>query len=196
MKRYSLPSVIKGAAMIKIIGGIYRSRIIFSPDERTIPSKNRTREGIANALNNYFPNATVLDLFAGSGALGIEAISRGADKCFFFDISDSAISCINRSLQSLKCPNGEAKRMDYLKGIQELKERNIKIDIVFIDPPYKEKDYYLLSTKALHEAGILKEKAILILEYEGEEIPFSQDFIEERRYSYGRSKAIMLRERK
>ena len=80
--------------MLKVIGGKYRSRNLLTPGEETIPTKARVREAVASALSFAIPNAEVLDLFAGSGALGIEMLSRGAKRCVFVDVDPDAAKVI------------------------------------------------------------------------------------------------------
>ena len=81
--------------MLRISGGKYRSRIIETPIEGTVPTKNRVREAMMNALQNDLPNGEVLDLFAGSGALSLEALSRGASFAVMCD-SDRNASRVER----------------------------------------------------------------------------------------------------
>ncbi|MDD7619385.1 MAG: RsmD family RNA methyltransferase, partial [Bacillales bacterium] len=69
--------------MIKVIGGLYRSRNLEVPDTLTVPTKSRVREAIASSLLSSLENAVVADIFAGSGAMGIEFLSRGAKKAYF-----------------------------------------------------------------------------------------------------------------
>ena len=104
--------------MIRIISGKYKSRQINTPAGiNTRPTTSRVREAVFSALNNAyskefgndsFTGARVWDTFAGSGALGLEALSRGAEVCVFTDVSASAIKCIHSNIDTLKIPNGEA----------------------------------------------------------------------------------------
>ena len=110
---------------MRIVGGIYRRRLIdypkdFDENYETRPTKDRVREAIFSALTNYVEETFVLDLFAGSGALGIEALSRGASFCDFVDASKDAYKTIIKNLQSLKIENAKAYLGDYKKILEIL----------------------------------------------------------------------------
>src|SRR5574344_2965089 len=122
-----------------VIGsGLYRSRVIEGPSYLEVPTKSVVRVAIGNALVEKLPHATALDLFAGSGAVGIEFISRGADKCYFVDENQEAAKIIRDNLAKLKCDKGQVLCGDALKALDVLASNGAKFDIVFIDPPYAE----------------------------------------------------------
>ena len=88
---------------MRIVAGKHRSRIINAPEGlNTRPSSDKTRESIYNIINPYVYDSNVLDIFAGSGALGLEAISRGAKQATFIDADDNAIKCIKNNIDLLK----------------------------------------------------------------------------------------------
>ena len=127
--------------MLKIIAGKYGGRFIETPEGRgTRPTTNRVREAVFNSLcAAYSPNlnlegAVVLDMFAGSGALGFEALSRGAKFVTFCDKSAKAISIIKKNATSLNVDTGcyEVLKHDSLKP----KTYNLKPNLIFADPPY------------------------------------------------------------
>lgn len=135
--------------MIRIISGKYKSRQINTPvGINTRPTISRVREAVFSALSNAYSKefcsdslsgARVWDTFAGSGALGIEALSRGADVCVFSDVSTSAIKCINRNIRLLGLTNSEAivHQCNCLK--KDVCSRvfdEINPNIVLIDAPY------------------------------------------------------------
>lgn len=126
---------------------------------------DRVKESLFASIQNKIINSTCLDLFAGSGALGIEAISMGAKTCDFVDSSKEAIKTITKNTSKIE-EKYEIINCDYKKY---LKNTNKKYDIIFLDPPYK---HNLLnkSIKYIIENNILNEGAIIICEYE-EEIP-------------------------
>lgn len=120
---------------MRIIAGKYKSRLIKAPDTITTrPSMDKTREAIFNVLNFYLPNAKVLDLFAGSGALGIEAISRGASFVTFIDNNPKAIKTIKDNLKEL---NITSDFNIYQKDYKILETINDSYDLIFLDPPYE-----------------------------------------------------------
>lgn len=175
--------------MLKIAGGKYRSRMIEVPPVVTVPTKNIVREALANALRNKIPDATVLDLFAGSGALGVEALSWGAKKAYFVDKSLDATKIIRKNLDSLKIENGTIINSDFKDALNRI---NDKIDIVFMDPPYKDVNFYQEGVSLLLNSSILNPDAVIVLEYENEILIDETPFQEVRNYKYGRNKIKIL----
>lgn len=177
--------------MIKISSGIYRSRQIQTPNQDTIPTKNRVREAMMSMVYPYLNGANVLDLFAGSGALGIEALSRGAAKATLVDASLEAWNVIRENLRTLKETRATLIHADYLQAIAGFKE---PFDLVFLDPPYALKESYQNSINALLSKGLLSEECAIVLEYEGELDIDSSAFASRRDYTYGKTKVILLRD--
>ncbi len=122
---------------MKIISGKHRSRIIkYVKSETTRPTSNIVREGVFNMLINV-TNLIVLDLFAGSGSYGLEALSRGAQYVYFNDINRKNTSLIKENLSSLKeLEKANILTLDYQKALNYYKNNNISFDLIFIDPPY------------------------------------------------------------
>lgn len=121
--------------MIKVISGKYGSRnLVTLEGENTRPTSIKTRGAIFSRIGPYFNGGVVLDLFAGSGAFGIEALSRGFDKGYFIDCSNEAVRIINNNLKMVD-ENYEILKLDYKTALIKLK--NIKFDLIFLDPPYK-----------------------------------------------------------
>lgn len=176
--------------MVKIIGGKYRSRNIQIPPEGTVPTKSRTREAIFSAIRNYLPGADCLDLFAGSGALGIEAVSRGAGSCLFVDYSPEAVATVKKNLASLK-ETQRVLRMDFKEALSSIPPSSL--DLVFIDPPYARKEYYQQAIDLLRDGNILKEDSAVVIEYEGELKLDLSDFDWVREYKYGYSKVLIAK---
>lgn len=173
------------------MGGEYRGRMIDTPEEGTVPTKNIARIGIANALSFSLRGARVLDLFAGSGAFGIELLSRGASSCAFVDNSPEAVKVTRNNLEKLKIPTDQVYFSDFRSAIERFKE---PFDIVFLDPPYKERGFYKESLELLSSKGLLKGGGTLVLEYEGEEPEFPKEGFEVfRNYHYGRTRVVILR---
>lgn len=121
---------------MRIVSGKFRSRVINAPEGlNTRPSSDKTRESIFNIIAPYVYDANVLDIFAGSGALGLEAISRGANHATFIDLDDKAIKCIKSNIDLLKV-NDQCKLIhDDYKVISSLKGNTF--DLILLDPPYK-----------------------------------------------------------
>lgn len=135
MKRSKLPSnSTTSRSLFRIIGGNWRSRKFQFPETLGLrPTPDRVRETIFNWLSADINDAICLDLFCGSGALGLEALSRGAKECVFIDAETRAIYAINQHLQHLQCSQGITMNCQLPSALQLLTR---KFDVIFLDPPY------------------------------------------------------------
>ena len=141
---------------MRVIAGIYRHRLLKWPDDvkHIRPTKDRIREAIFGALGDI-NGFTCLDLYSGSGAMGIEAISRGASKAIFVDISPVALSVTKENLKSLGIPSQVASvyALEDKQAIKKLSEEGYQFDLIILDPPYQEGKYeeiiYLLKDNKL-----------------------------------------------
>jgi 16S rRNA (guanine966-N2)-methyltransferase len=124
--------------MIRITGGEFRGRMIHAPtDERTRPTNNKIRQALFNSLQNYITDAKVLDLFAGTGALGLEALSRGADSVCFVEKSEQMVKLIKKNIETLGVSDQcTVLHLDVLKAWNEVK-KNAPFHIILADPPYE-----------------------------------------------------------
>ena len=169
---------------MRIVGGKYRHRLIVYPDDatHTRPTKDRVREAIFSAVGDI-SNYNVLDLYAGSGAMGIEALSRGASHCVFVDNSVIAIKTIKENVTNLKIPNEEyeiIKNRD-LVVLDLLKQ---KFDLIILDPPYEEGQYEMI-VDLLKEKDLLSENAIIVMEANRPIILENIDYKKNKEYHYG-----------
>lgn len=178
--------------MINVIGGKYRSRQLDTPQSGTLPTKNMVRGALFSAIGDI-QGAVVLDLFAGSGALGIEALSRGAKEATFVDSSKEAVAVIKGNLAKLKEEHGTVLFLDAMKALEKLSSQGKVFDVLFLDPPYANKAIYQQTLNAMLEYGMLSKGAKIILEYEGELPLDDASFTSRRDYRYGKSKIIYLR---
>ena len=151
---------------MRVIGGVYRSRLLTAPKgDGTRPTSDRLRETLFNILQPRLQDCRFVDLYAGTGAVGIEAISRGAEHVFFAENSPPAVAIIRKNLASLKINGGYAIED---RGVGALLSRLSKIDVVYLDPPYEaEQEYlgtlsFLGSTKGL---AALKPGAVVVAEH-------------------------------
>jgi len=150
---------------MRIVSGKYRSREIKCPNTSAVrPTQDRVRDSIFGIVQYEMPESNVLDLFAGSGAMGIEALSRGAKELVFVDKNYKCLSTVKENLEKLNL-DAECLLMDYLSALKQLNER--KFDVIFIDPPYAT-DFgeraieFIDENKMLSSHGVLVwEKAIL-----------------------------------
>ena len=158
---------------MRIIGGKYRSRVLaeFAGDA-VRPTSDRAKESLFNILSLKTYGARVLDLFAGSGALGIESLSRGAKEVVFNDCSKDSLAILKKNLNTLKITVGgeEAKVYcsDYLVCLDRVQGA---FDIVLIDPPYRF-DYGEKALEKIAQRGLLSENGVAVYErdraFEGE----------------------------
>jgi len=122
---------------MRVVAGTHRGRILKAPKgELTRPTSDRVREALFSILGESVLEASVLDLFAGSGALGIEALSRGAASAVFVDSAHAATTVINENLEALGL-DGEVVRMPVLRALACSPVDAGQYDLVFLDPPYR-----------------------------------------------------------
>jgi len=184
---------------MRIIAGTFRGKKILEPkDTLTRPLKDLTKESIFNILNhsNKFEinlkNSNILDLFSGVGSFGIECLSRGAKQVVFAEKYNVVLPILKKNLQSLKLiENFEIIEKD-IYDINFFKSLNKKFDVIFMDPPYKDKNLDLLLNNIKNE-NVLNEKGVLVVHRHKNEkdlIPEKLKVIEEKKY--GLSKIIFL----
>ena len=155
---------------MRVISGKLRGRVLKGYDiEGTRPTMDRVKESLFASIQNYLDESVVLDLFAGSGNLGIEAISNGASKCYFVDNNKECIKVINDNLNTFKINNqGEVLNKDYKEALKYFCNNNILFDIIFIDPPYR----YNIKNELLNmimDLNILNDNGIIVFEYQSDE---------------------------
>ena len=176
--------------MIRITGGENRSRLLETPNTTlTKPTMDKVRAAVFNALGGSVKNAKVLDLFAGSGSYGFEALSRGAMEVTFVDSSYEAIKVIKKNASNLNRDNVEILNYDVLAY---LNQNSREFDIIFADPPYK-LDVYEALVKTLIERKNIGDGGIIVLESEKELNIDESLFKSVRFYKYGLAKIYILR---
>ena len=138
---------------VRIISGKYKSRKITFPDRPEIrPTGDRIRESLFNWIHADIFDSRCLDLFSGSGALGIEALSRGAKMTTFVESDSETANCLERNLQTLKAENGIVVKADAISWLES--QKNIEpFEFVFLDPPFK--DNFLLGCISLLESNCM-----------------------------------------
>lgn len=150
--------------MIRIIGGKYRHRVLKQPSlDTTRCTKDSVREGLFSSLGDSVKDSLFLDLFGGSGACGIEAYSRGADKVYINELDKEAYKIIKENLNSLNIEDINLINKDYLDALSILKQKELAFNIVFLDPPYK-MHFDFNCIELLKSYNILKGNHIIILE--------------------------------
>ena len=181
---------------MRIISGKSRGTKLYTLEgENTRPTLDRVKESLFNIINNGIIESKVLDLFAGSGSIGLEFASRGAKKVIMCDSSKQAINIINKNIEKTNLKDKvELKQKDSLKFLEELKEN--KFDFIFLDPPY---DSQLISKsiEIIYKNNMLSDEGIVIIETDQEErilkeiLKFEENIYDIRKY--GRVKLIFMR---
>lgn len=149
-----------------IIAGERRgAQLLAPPGMDTRPTQAKVKESLFSIIQWYVPDAAVLDLFAGSGSLALEAISRGAESAVLVDANREAVSCIQKNIAKLRY---EAKatllKSDWQQAVIRLKEQGKRFDLVFLDPPYR-MEILQDCCQALAKAGLLNPDCMLVLEH-------------------------------
>ena len=175
---------------MKVISGIYKGRNIEYLIDGTRPTMDRVKESLFGMIQNYIDEAKVLDLFAGSGNLGIEALSEGASFCTFVDSNYKAIKVINNNINNIGINNTKVLNMDYKKAIQTL---DSKYDLIFLDPPYKT-NYIEEAIKLITEYDILSDNGIIICESDNlDKIIYPKNYISIKDKKYGDKYIVILK---
>lgn len=174
---------------MRIIAGKYRGRTLATfQGEAVRPTSDRVKESLFQILSPRLIGARALDLFCGSGALGIECLSRGASEVCFNDVSRESLALLRKNLDKI----GESRTVTCRDFRACLLSAEGKFDFIFSDPPYKE-NYLPEICVLVARRGLLKEEGLLLHESEREETaPEAWEFVDIRRY--GRTKVYFLRE--
>lgn len=152
---------------MRVIAGIYRSRPLVAPrGMATRPTSDRLRETLFNVIGPAVEDARFADLFAGSGAIGIEALSRGAAHAFFAESNSAAIAAIRRNLDVLGIRSGFVIETRPLPAALLDPGSVDTMDIVYLDPPYQAAGAYQSTLDALGRPGLVTEGGLVIVEHE------------------------------
>ena len=172
---------------MRVIAGKYRSRPLCSLRGMDLrPTADRLRETLFDILTAGNPSAlegTVwVDLFAGTGAVGIEALSRGASMVYFVESSSKAAELIRHNLQSLGVEDGfRIMKQDVRKALRALAEEQVTADFVFLDPPYRMEEVYGRTFESLGESQLTKPRSLVIAEHQKKFDP-GEEFASLHRY--------------
>lgn len=173
---------------MRIISGKYRGKKLQGFDiDGTRPTMDRVKESLFAMIQTEIIDSKCLDLFAGSGALGLEALSMGAKTCDFVDHNLVAIKTIKKNTESIE-ESFNIINCDYKKYLKETKE---KYDIIFLDPPYQN-NLLNKALKYIEEKELLNEGGIIVCEYEHEDPITNLNLKKERNYG---SKKIKIFEK-
>lgn len=170
---------------MRIIAGEWRGRTLLSPKDREVrPTSDKVKESIFNMINHHLPEAVVADLFSGTGGLGLEALSRGAKKCYFGDKLRDSCQLTRTNIAHCKAQDRTAViQGDFTHVLRQIRE---KVDVFLLDPPY---GVGILAECFRHiaELHLLTEDGIIVAEHGvKEEMPdVLYDFEKIRERSYG-----------
>lgn len=150
---------------MRIISGKYAKRNLFTlKSNRTRPTSDKVKESLFNSLGQFFNGGNVLDLYAGSGSLGIEAVSRGCDHASLVDINHAACSIIKKNVALTKEENRfDIYNMRSSVALKLFAEKKLKFDLVFLDPPYA-KEKIAKDMLQMNKLGLLNDDAIVVAE--------------------------------
>lgn len=178
---------------MRVITGKARGVSLKTPDGMlTRPTADRVKEALFSIINFDIPSAKVLDLFGGTGQLGIEALSRGADRAVFVDAREDACKLIRENLTRTKLQStAQVVRSDYMDYLNRCREQ---FSIIFLDPPYAE-EYLEKSLKRITEIDILQSGGIIVTERPlGKDLPWDFDgFQRSKDYKYGKTLLTIYR---
>lgn len=147
---------------MRIIAGSRKGHTIHAPKGlHTRPTSDRVRENVFNIVAPWVEGARVLDLYAGSGAMGLEALSRGAETAVFVESDPEALRAIERNLAKLGLTGARLVRLGAVTGLAQEAAAGRKYDLVLADPPYAMTDYHSLSR---YLPGVLAEDGLLVFE--------------------------------
>ena len=176
---------------MRVIAGIRRGLKLKAPDGiNTRPTTDRVKESVFNIIQSHLPAGNVLDLFAGSGALGIEALSRGSEKCVFVENNRESYSLVEHNINLSKL--SDKARLLFKDSVSYLKSADESFDIIFLDPPYN-KDFILPVLSLISERNLLADNGIVVVETEkGGESVTHPDYKIIREATYGKTVIYVL----
>jgi 16S rRNA (guanine(966)-N(2))-methyltransferase RsmD len=154
---------------MRVISGSARGRTLKSvPGKGTRPTSDRVKEAIFSMIGPYFAGGEALDLFAGTGGLGIEALSRGMDRAVFVDLEQASVDVVRGNLRSTGLEDrAEVYRNDAVRALKLLARRGRAFDLVFLDPPYKMRHMDELA-RQMQELNMLKRGSRVVIEHAAE----------------------------
>ena len=151
---------------MKVISGTLKGRKIEGYNiDGTRPTMDRVKESLFAMIQNNIKDSVVLDLFAGSGQLGIEAISNGATISYFIDNNKEVINILNKNISNLNIKqNSKVILSDWKKALNDFGEKGLKFDLIFVDPPYNY-DVYEKILEKVSTLNLLNDNGLIILEH-------------------------------
>jgi 16S rRNA (guanine966-N2)-methyltransferase len=163
--------LLKGVTIMRIISGAAKGRRLLSPEGMdTRPTLDRIKESIFNIIQNRIADSIVLDVFAGTGSLGLEAVSRGAKECYLIDKGQTTFKYLKQNVENFnftdrcKCFN-----MDSYSALKDFCGKNVSFDLIFIDPPYL-KDMIPPAIDIITKGKLLKKDGLIVCKIDTQEV--------------------------
>ncbi len=155
--------------MMRVISGERKGMPLKAVNGMTTrPTTDKVKESLFNILGPYFDGGTALDLFAGSGGLGIEALSRGMNKAIFIEKDGRAFQNLKENIAKCRYENcTEAYRNDAIRALKILIKKEVQADLIFLDPPYKKHQYYKM-VEDLVANGVISNSGTIVCEHDTE----------------------------
>ena len=186
---------------MRIIGGSFKGIKIFEAfDKNTRPLKDLVKESILNILEHSkdikinLNNSSVLDLFAGIGSFGLECVSRGSSKVYFVENYPQSIEILEKNIKKLSCEKStRIFNEDVFNFFKNQKLKDEKMDLIFLDPPYKEENLKVI-LESITKLKLLKESGLIVLHrHKKAKDEIGNNFTIQRSVRYGISKIIFLK---
>lgn len=155
---------------MRVISGIRKGHKLKAPKGLDVrPTEDRIKESLFNMLKGINSESIVLDLFAGTGSIGIEFLSRGALKCYFVDLSPASLAVVKENLQHTKLEDlSVIVRKDAVLAIKDFNKSNTCFDFIYIDPPFRHEELMSNVLETIDEYSILADEGTIIIEHEKE----------------------------
>ncbi len=179
---------------MKIISGIYKGRNLIGYDiNGTRPTMERVKESLFATIQDYINESIVLDLFSGSGNLGIEALSQGAKEAYVVDNNRIACETIKKNIKEIGVKDCQVIKADYKEALTIFKNEKTKFDLIFLDPPYNT-DYIEKSIELITKYNLLKENGLIICESNNiDKIIYPNNYTELKNKKYGDKWIVILK---
>jgi 16S rRNA (guanine(966)-N(2))-methyltransferase RsmD len=164
---------------LRLLGGEWKGRILKSPKSSpTRPTQGILRQAVFNICQHEVTDARFLDLFAGSGAMGLEALSRGAQRAVFVEQNRSAAECIRENIAIVQAGSrSELMTMDIFHALQRLARRKELFDIIYIDPPYGQPSLIRSVLQEIEKNNLISLQGLIFLEDSTEDPEISFEFL-------------------
>nr|WP_255370396.1 16S rRNA (guanine(966)-N(2))-methyltransferase RsmD [Holdemania sp. Marseille-P2844] len=150
---------------MRIVAGKFRSRLIQAPKgDQTRPTLDKVKEAVFSRIGPYFDGGVMLDLFAGSGSMGLEALSRGVEHVYFVDRSPAAAAVIKANIASLQVEaQCDVWKCDSFAALRRLAGMGVQLDLVYLDPPYQKQQLHKIMQQ-LDALNLIRDHGQVILE--------------------------------